>query len=71
MAAIQMASERWTKVRHDEKGCVPWHRAGCWPEWSWPSITVAEIIEAAFVGRFISSMNHPVLWRIRNYRKSK
>ncbi len=71
LAAIQMASEHHIKVCHDENGCSAWQRAGSWREPPWPSVTVAEVVEAAFVGRVISSMNHPVLWKIRNYRKSR
>lgn len=38
---------------------------GDFPEPTWPEATFQEILEIAFKGKFIRSMDHPVVKRLR------
>jgi hypothetical protein len=67
LAAQGIAVEHWVRVQADmaagEYGIF--RATGSLPEPDWPDLTFKEILRLAFQGRFIDSMDHPVLRALR------
>ena len=69
--AIREASKGWTEICRDG-GCYSWSdplAISIKP--AWPYLKVAQILEMAFYGRCIDSLNDPLLKTLRTNRKSK
>jgi hypothetical protein len=67
LEAAEMAKTQWVRiVSKMSLGAYEVHEAlGDMPEPSWPDITFQKVIEIAFKDRFIKSIDHPVVRRLR------
>jgi hypothetical protein len=67
LEAAEMAQKAWVKVvANMHLGAYEVYRAMAdLPEPEWPNITFQEILRVAFRDRFICSMDHPVVRRLR------
>ena len=65
--AAVMAQEKWIKVASKMSlGAYEISEAtGELPEPEWPNISMEKILEIAFRGRYIDTLDHPVLMRLR------
>lgn len=67
LEAAEIAKERWVRVSSNRSaGMYEAHVAtGDLPEPDWPDLTLTEILEIAFKGRFIEDWDHAALKRLR------
>jgi len=66
--AAEMAMKRWIRVKANMSlGAYDIFEANCTiPEPEWPSdISFPKLLEIAFKGRLVDSLDHPVLKRLR------
>jgi hypothetical protein len=67
LEAIELATRSWVRVAANmSAGCYDVYRAGGQlSEPEWPDLTFQAILRIAFKGRFIDSLDHPVLRQLR------
>jgi hypothetical protein len=67
LEAAQMAQEHWVRVTSNTNlGAYEVYQAtGDLPEPVWPEEPFGKLLEVAFKGRYIDSLDHPVLRRLR------
>jgi hypothetical protein len=67
LEAATMAQTRWVRVASNlHVGAYDIFTATAdWPEPQWPDLTLNQLLRTAFKGRVISSLDHPVLKRLR------
>jgi hypothetical protein len=67
MAAISQAKTGWTRlrIRTDRKGYDAIQAMDTFADPQWPATSFEEICRDSFADRFISSMDHPVIKRLR------
>ena len=67
LEAAMMAKDSWIRVKSNmDLGAYEISQAtGNFPEPIWPDVTFQEILKIAFKGKFIRSMDHPVVKRLQ------
>jgi hypothetical protein len=67
LAAVEMAQEGWVRVAANMAlgAYEVWPATGQLGEPQWPSTPFTELLRVAFKERYIDSLNHPVLRRLR------
>ncbi|MBF0495033.1 MAG: hypothetical protein HQK58_00430 [Deltaproteobacteria bacterium] len=67
MEAVNLAKTNWVRVQANlSLGAYDIYRAtASIPDPEWPDITLDEILKMAFRDRFINSLEHPILKRLR------
>jgi len=67
MEAATFAQKQWVRICSNKSlGAYDVYQAtGEIPEPEWPELTLGQILEIAFKGRFIDDFDHPVLKRLR------
>ncbi len=67
LEAAQMATTRWVSVRANMAlgAYEVFEASGDFDEPAWPDLAFGKLVEIAFKDRFIRSLDHPVLRRIR------
>jgi hypothetical protein len=65
--AAQRAEARWIRVVSNMaiRGYEVFEATGALPEPEWPDVSFAEVLKIAFKDRFIRTVDHPVLRRLR------
>jgi hypothetical protein len=68
-AAAKLATTHWTRVRANtsSKRYETFVATGKIPEPNWPEITMENVLEAAFCERYIDSLDHVVIRRLKGY----
>ena len=63
----EMAMTRWIRMRADaeSRGYVAWEAEGEIADPAWPDLSFAEILRLGFKGYVITSLDHPVVQRLR------
>jgi hypothetical protein len=66
-AAISLAKTAWVRlrIRADRKGYDVIRAAGTFPDPQWPAKSLDELCRESFADRFVGSLDHPVLRRLR------
>jgi hypothetical protein len=67
LAAVDLATKGWVRVAanmRDQQYDV-WQATGKLPEPQWPGMSFRDMLRLAFKDRFIDSLDHPVLRRLR------
>ena len=67
LEAADMARECWVRVAANMSlgAYEVYEAAGSIPDPEWPDVTFRALLEIAFKGRFIQSLDHPVIHRLR------
>jgi hypothetical protein len=67
MEAAGMAMSGWVRVASDMNlgAYVVWETTAPLPEPKWPAVPFKELLRVAFKGKYIDSLDHPVLKRLR------
>ena len=67
LEAAELASRRWVRVaaNRDVGAYDVFTTESCIPEPEWPTVPFRDLLQVAFKGRYIDSMGHPVLKRLR------
>ncbi|SRR5579885_1875775 len=67
LAAVDLATKGWVRVAANMSagGYDCWQATGNLPAPQWPDLAFKEVLRLAFKDRFITSLDHPVLRRLR------
>ncbi len=67
LEAVERAKSTWTRVAADMSlGAYRiWEARGTLPEPEWPEQSLRDLLSIAFKGRYVDSLDHPVLKRLR------
>ena len=67
LAAADLATKGWCRVAANMSagGYDAWQAIGNLPDPTWPEMTFREILKLAFKDKYIDSLDHPVLRRLR------
>lgn len=65
LSAQSLAVDKWVRVTSESGEYGVYEAQGVLPEPEWPTMPFSEILRLAFQGRYIATMDHPVLRSLR------